>query len=154
MTPRHSRGADRPKPVVTRVAGEVFGILAIRGLDATCPARFFRANLALGHQQVNNGMPADKTPPARENETRESELWEQPDGERRDTGTAGNASRVDTPLEVVGAVEGDPRGRPRTKANACQNGYRGACQAGATAPNSRVTLSGFFTPSSSGDKCM
>lgn len=58
-----------------------------------------QANIAVGHQQINNG--GSRT---RENETEQSKLLEQTDGNRLEFGAAGTASAVDPRLEAVGAV--------------------------------------------------
>ena len=62
-----------------------------------------QANIAHGHQQVNNGVPA----PAYEEKTIHSnEQLEHQHGERMDTGTAGTASGFNQDLEAVGKVHG------------------------------------------------
>ena len=58
-----------------------------------------QANIAHGHQQVNNGDPTR----TRETQTEQSKLLEQTHGERMDTGAAGQASGADSHLETVGA---------------------------------------------------
>ncbi len=58
-----------------------------------------QANIAHGHQQVNNAPSR-----ADEIEDPQSKLLEQTDGERLDTGTTGTAGGADTPMEAVGAV--------------------------------------------------
>ncbi len=61
-----------------------------------------QANISHGHQQVNNGTP---TPPcAEETENPRNKLLEQSDGERLDTGTAGQASGIDPAMGAVGAI--------------------------------------------------
>lgn len=62
-----------------------------------------QANIAQGHQQVNNGVSA----PARaheENREQSNELLERSDGKWLDTGAAGTTGRGDQALEAVGAV--------------------------------------------------
>jgi hypothetical protein len=67
------------------------------------PVVFARqANIAHGHQQVNNGEPTR----AREIQSEQSKLLEQTHGERLDTGATGAAGNADTHLEAVGAVHG------------------------------------------------
>ncbi len=62
-----------------------------------------QANIAHGHQQVNNGVPA----PAHEEKTIQSnEQLEHQHGERMDTGTAGAAGGINPDLEAVGKVHG------------------------------------------------
>lgn len=64
-----------------------------------------QANIAHGHQQVNNGVPA--TVPAHEEKTIHSnEQLEHQHGERMDTGTAGTPSGFNQDLEAVGKVHG------------------------------------------------
>ena len=58
-----------------------------------------QANIAHGHQQVNNVPPR-----ADEIENPQSKLLEQTDGERLDTGTTSTAGGADTSMEAVGAV--------------------------------------------------
>ena len=58
-----------------------------------------QANIAHGHQQVNNAPTR-----ADEIENSQSKLLEQTDGERLDTGTTGTAGGADTPMEAVGAI--------------------------------------------------
>jgi hypothetical protein len=63
------------------------------------PAPYIRqANIAAGHQQVNNYAGARKT------ETAPNELLEVNDGERLDPGTATTASGGDPAMATVGAV--------------------------------------------------
>lgn len=66
-----------------------------------------QANIAHGHQQVNNGTPAPS--PAQEKTIQSNELLEaQPHGERLDIGTPGTAARTDTEMEAVGAIHRAP----------------------------------------------
>lgn len=64
-----------------------------------------QANIAHGHQQVNNA-------PSRVDKiaNTQSKLLEQNDGERMDTSAASTASGVGTPMEAVGAVHGAENG--------------------------------------------
>jgi hypothetical protein len=63
-----------------------------------------QANIAHGHQQVNNGIPA--TAPAHEKKSIQSnELLEHQHGEWMDTGTAGTASGFNQELEAVGKID-------------------------------------------------
>jgi hypothetical protein len=75
--------------------------------EIKCPraVAFVRqANIAHGHQQVNNGtVPADAAR-AGENEAQPNELLRLNHGERLDTGTAGITGRIDSPLAPVGTV--------------------------------------------------
>lgn len=61
-----------------------------------------QANIAHGHQQVNNGVAEDVR--TREATSQPSKLLEQNDGEQLDPGTPDAAGRSNTPLETVGAV--------------------------------------------------
>lgn len=63
-----------------------------------------QANIAQGHQQVNNGLPADDPARAREFENSPNKLLEELPSERLDTGTAATASRSHSEMETVGAV--------------------------------------------------
>ena len=63
-----------------------------------------QANIAHGHQQVNNGAAPSETPRARETVTESNELLGLSDGERLDTGTAGIAGRKDSMLAPMGTV--------------------------------------------------
>lgn len=61
-----------------------------------------QANIAHGHQQVNNGA---AIPPARvENENGQTGLLENDHGQRLDTGTPGAASRGDPAMATVEAI--------------------------------------------------
>lgn len=62
-----------------------------------------QANIAGGHQQVNNGMQPSG---AREIETQPTELLEQQYGERLDTGAASATGRANQTMETVGTVNG------------------------------------------------
>ena len=57
-----------------------------------------QANIAGGHQQINNGSRA------RETESAPTQLLEQVDGNRLESGTAGAGSAVDPTVATVGAV--------------------------------------------------
>ena len=59
-----------------------------------------QANIAAGHQQVNNGRAEPSR--SRENGNEQSKLLEASDGERLDTGTQGPAIGADTQLATVG----------------------------------------------------
>ena len=66
-----------------------------------------QANIAHGHQQVNNAPVGDgsrECARARENPNAPNKLLEQSDGERLDTGTTNTAGGADTPMEAVGAI--------------------------------------------------
>lgn len=63
-----------------------------------------QANIAHGHQQVNNSVPDDVR--MRKSESQPNKLLEQNDGERLDPGATSEAGRSDTPLEAVGTVDG------------------------------------------------
>ncbi len=64
------------------------------------PMPFIRqANIAHGHQQVNNGSRAEKS------ETAPNRLLEVQHGERLEHGTPAKAGRVDQALEAVGALD-------------------------------------------------
>lgn len=63
-----------------------------------------QANIAGGHQQVNNG--GEGYPRAGENEIKPNKLLEAQHGERLDTRAAGAASGANPQLEAVGAING------------------------------------------------
>lgn len=63
-----------------------------------------QANIAQGHQQVNNGLPADDPGRAREIEKSPNKLLEELPSERLDTGTAATTSGGDSEMATVGAV--------------------------------------------------
>ena len=63
-----------------------------------------QANIAHGHQQVNNGAAPAEAPRVRETTTRPNELLRHDHGTRLDTGTAGITGRIDSGLAPVGAV--------------------------------------------------
>ena len=65
-----------------------------------------QANIAHGHQQVNNapGAPIDGSR-AGQHENPQSKLLEQTDGERLDTGAAGTAGGADPEMASVGEVQ-------------------------------------------------
>ena len=59
-----------------------------------------QANIAHGHQQMNNGEPTR----TREVQSEQSKLLEQTNGERLDTGAAGQAVGSDPAMATVGAI--------------------------------------------------
>lgn len=63
-----------------------------------------QANIAQGHQQVNNGLPADDPARVREVETLPNKLLEELPSERLDPGTAAAASGGNSAMATVGAV--------------------------------------------------
>ncbi|MHB8390521.1 MAG: hypothetical protein ACYDBH_13230 [Acidobacteriaceae bacterium] len=66
-----------------------------------------QANIAQGHQQVNNGAtPAEHASRAQKSENVQNKLLERNHGERLDFGAPGKASAVDSPVETVGAIHG------------------------------------------------
>ena len=62
-----------------------------------------QANIAGGHQQVNNGTQANNDPRAEGNQNPPNELMETQNGERVDFGTKAKAGGDDSPMEAVGA---------------------------------------------------
>ncbi len=62
-----------------------------------------QANIAHGHQQINNTL-QQPSKSAKENEIVKNELLEKTNGERMDVGTAGATGRVDRTVEAVGEV--------------------------------------------------
>ena len=65
-----------------------------------------QANIAQGHQQVNNGMAPDKEASrTRENENPPNELMEAKHDERMDFGTTGAASKADSAMATVGEID-------------------------------------------------
>lgn len=69
------------------------------------PVAYVRqANIAHGHQQVNNGTCAPSC--ARENESQQNKLLERQHGERVDCGEAGAAGGVDKAVATVGKIYG------------------------------------------------
>ena len=64
-----------------------------------------QANIAQGHQQINNGLPADDPGRAREVEKSPTQLLEALPSERLDPGTAATPSGVDSDLATVGALD-------------------------------------------------
>jgi hypothetical protein len=77
-------------------------------LKNPAPVSFVRQqNIAHGPQQVNNGTPADATPPpAREAETAPNQLLEVIDGQRLDPRAPGTAGAAHPAMEAMGAVYG------------------------------------------------
>ncbi len=64
-----------------------------------------QANIAAGHQQINNGSPpAGAASRAGEIENPPNKLLEATHGERLDLGTPATASAVNSPVEAVGAI--------------------------------------------------
>ncbi|MBI5611895.1 MAG: hypothetical protein HY942_02320 [Gammaproteobacteria bacterium] len=64
-----------------------------------------QANIAAGHQQVNNGLPpAGEASRARETENPPNKLLEVTHGERLDFGATGTTSTFNSPVEAVGAI--------------------------------------------------
>jgi hypothetical protein len=72
-----------------------------------------QANIAHGHQQVNNASPRPKDASrAGENPSLQNKLLEQKDGERLDFGAAGTPGQADQALATMGEVDGtEDRGR-------------------------------------------
>jgi hypothetical protein len=65
-----------------------------------------QANIAHGHQQVNNASSTtSEDPRARENPNLQNKLLEEKDGERLDTGTTGTPGRADPAMATVGEVD-------------------------------------------------
>jgi hypothetical protein len=65
-----------------------------------------QANIAHGHQQVNNAQSsATETPRARENESSQDKLLEEKHGERLDTRATGAAGRADPAVATLGEVD-------------------------------------------------
>jgi len=62
-----------------------------------------QANIAGGHQQVNNGVSTSNEPRAEESQNRPNELLEAQDGERMDIGETAKAVKDDSSVETVGA---------------------------------------------------
>ncbi len=60
-----------------------------------------QANIANGHQQINNGSPSQ----AQENQNQQSKLLEEQHGEWLDTGTSGAAIGADKAMEAVGEID-------------------------------------------------
>lgn len=68
------------------------------------PVAYVRqANIAHGHQQVNNGVPAPSG--ARENENQQNKLLDGQHGEWMDGGAAGAAGGLDKAMATVGKVD-------------------------------------------------
>ena len=65
-----------------------------------------QANIAHGHQQINNTL-QQPSKSAKENEIVKNELLEKTNGERMDVGTAGATGRVDRTVEAVGESQPD-----------------------------------------------
>lgn len=61
-----------------------------------------QANIAGGHQQVNNGVSTNNEPRAEENQNPPNELLEARHGERMDIGEAATSGREDSPVETMG----------------------------------------------------
>lgn len=65
-----------------------------------------QANIAAGHQQVNNGLPAGGASRVREIENQQSKLLEVQDAEWLDAGTAGATGATDKELAPLGTLDG------------------------------------------------
>ncbi len=65
-----------------------------------------QANIAHGHQQVNNGISQDTDPRAGEKQNPKNELLEKQNGNQLDTGTQSQAISDDSAMETLGAVNG------------------------------------------------
>ncbi len=64
-----------------------------------------QANIAHGHQQVNNESSlADRTPRARKNQSPQNKLLEEKDGERLDTRTTNTAEQVNPAMATLGEI--------------------------------------------------
>jgi len=64
-----------------------------------------QANIAGGHQQVNNGTQANSKPRTEENQNPPNELLEAQHGERMDIGEPTTAVKDDSPVETLGEVD-------------------------------------------------
>ena len=65
-----------------------------------------QANIAHGHQQVNNASAApNNASRAGENPNLQNKLLEEKDGERLDTGTTGTAGQADPAMATVGEID-------------------------------------------------
>ena len=65
-----------------------------------------QANIAHGHQQVNNGPSSEsELPRAQENPNLQNKLLEEKDGERLDTGATGTPGRADPAMATLGEVD-------------------------------------------------
>lgn len=73
-----------------------------------------QANIAHGHQQVNN-TPAHAPVPAIKNQNEHNELLEATEHERLDTRTKSQASGIDSPVEAVGTQHGRTNTRRKGK---------------------------------------
>lgn len=70
-----------------------------------------QANIANGHQQINNGAAIPAHAHAEENKTEQNKLIEAQHGNYLDTGTTGEASGSNQTLETVGAIDRADIGR-------------------------------------------
>jgi hypothetical protein len=71
-----------------------------------------QANIARGHQQVNNApFSASEAPRARENADSQSKLLEEKDGERLDTEAAGTPGQADPAMATLGEIDGSKDNR-------------------------------------------
>ena len=61
-----------------------------------------QANIAGGHQQVNNGVSTSNEPRAEESQNRPNELLEAQDGERMDIGETATSGRENSSVETMG----------------------------------------------------
>lgn len=64
-----------------------------------------QANIAHGHQQVNNAAPAGEPTRTRQNENPQNKLLEEKDGEWLDSGTTGTTGRTDPAMATLGEVD-------------------------------------------------
>jgi hypothetical protein len=69
-----------------------------------------QANVTTGPQQVNNGLPTNPFPRARDSVPPPDKLLEEIDGQRLDTGATSAAGGADPHLAAVGAVDGAAHG--------------------------------------------
>ena len=66
-----------------------------------------QANIAHGHQQVNNhATPEQHAPRAQKSDNSPNELLEQTDGERLDAGATSTSGQADPAMATVGAIDG------------------------------------------------
>jgi hypothetical protein len=107
---QHLDAADRFMRLALKAQSQCRATLETLANVKNPPVVYARqANIAHGHQQVNNGMLNDARTP--ENGTKPSKLLEQERGERLDGGTAGETVGSDPAMAAVGAVHRPEDGR-------------------------------------------
>lgn len=107
MSCDHIQGFESNMRMALRAQSQCRATLETLSAIKNPPVIFAKqANIAQGHQQINNGNPSEPVAPshAGENQIEQNELLEHTHGERLDTRETGTAGKAYPAVETVGAV--------------------------------------------------